>query len=53
MERIFWYKGYRIEPIDYNYVGFKWQASSEIDCDEPMITSKTFDEMLDIIDELN
>ena len=51
--RLFVYRGYEIKEFDYDYSrqqDNKWCAHNTNDCDEVLRISKTFDEMLDIID---
>lgn len=51
--RLFIYRGYEIKEFDYDYSrknDNKWCAYNTNDCDEVLQISKTFDEMLDIID---
>ena len=53
MERIFNYKGYEISAFPYDYSRnkkYKWQAANQNDCDEIMIVSETFNDILDEID---
>jgi len=53
--RLFIYRGYEIKEFDYDYSirqDNKWCAYNTNDCDEVLQISKTFDEMLDIIDHL-
>jgi hypothetical protein len=55
VNRLFIYRGYEIKEFDYDYSrkqDNKWCAYNTNDCDEVLQISKTFDEMLDIIDHL-
>jgi hypothetical protein len=47
------YKGYEIIEFPYDYSrdkNYKWQAHNTNNCDETIIVSKTFDDILDEID---
>ena len=53
--RLFIYRGYEITEFAFDYgrkQEDKWCARSLNDCDEVMQISKTFDEMLDLIDHI-
>jgi len=53
--RLFIYRGYEIKEFEFDYSrqnNNKWYAYNTNDCDEVLQISKTFDEMLDIIDYL-
>ena len=50
MERVFNYKCYEISEFPYDYSrdkSFRWQAVNQDDCDEVMIISKTFEDILE------
>ena len=54
MEREFYYKGYLINVFDnYTHYNLKWVAFNTNDCDEPRIIEKTFEDILNEIDERN
>jgi hypothetical protein len=53
--RLFVYRGYEITEFPFDYSKKqedKWCARNLNDCDEVMQISRTFDEMLDMIDHL-
>ena len=54
MEKEFYYKGYLINVFDL-YIGspYKWMAFNTNDCDESRIIEKTFEDILNEIDDRN
>ena len=55
MKREFIYRGYKISQFEYDYStkkDWKWCANNIDNCDEEEHVSKTFENMLDMIDEI-